>query len=60
MAKLNLNREDGKKGSKKPVEFGEMEIKAFEEIKQVLAQNLDYTNQGQPTNKDRPTIYFAH
>ena len=40
MAKLKLNGEDGKKGSKKPVDFGEVEIQAFEELKQVLAQNL--------------------
>jgi len=30
MAKLKVNREDGKKGSKKPVELGEVELKAFD------------------------------
>ena len=40
MAKLKLNREDGKKGSKKPVDLGEVELTAFEEFKRKLADNL--------------------
>ena len=40
MGKLKLNREDGKKGSKLPVVFGEVERRAFEELKRKLADNL--------------------
>ena len=40
MAKLKVPREDGKKGSKKPVTFGEEELQAFDNLKKALAQNL--------------------
>ena len=40
MAKLKVKREDGKKGSRKPVELGEVELMAFKNLKQVLTQNF--------------------
>jgi transposase InsO family protein len=40
MEKLKVNRLDGKKGSKKPVEWGEGDVKAFESLKARLAEAL--------------------
>ena len=40
MALLKVGREGGKKGSKKPIVFGETELKAFEELKQRMAKSL--------------------
>jgi hypothetical protein len=40
MAKLKLSREDGKKGSKKAVQWSESDIESFNELKQRLAQEL--------------------
>ena len=37
MAKLKVSREDGKKGSKKPVQMGEVELQAFHKLKAKLA-----------------------
>ena len=39
-SKLRLNRQDGKKGSQKILEWTEEEKKGFEEMKKVLAQGL--------------------
>ena len=40
MAKLKVSREDGKKGSKKPVQMGEVELQAFHKLKAKLAESL--------------------
>ena len=40
MAKLKLNREEGKKGSKVTVVMGPVELEAFEALKRKLAQSL--------------------
>jgi hypothetical protein len=55
MSKLKLNRLDGKKGSQKPVEWGETDIEAFEKLKSKLAQELGLH---QP-DLDRPFILRA-
>ena len=41
MSKLQLNRQDGKKGSTKVLEWGESEIASFEQLKKVLTQQLE-------------------
>ena len=41
MAKLQLNRQDGKKGSTRPIVWKESEKVAFERLKEVLAQRLE-------------------
>ena len=41
MSKLQLNREDGKKGSTKPLVWKESEKESFEELKKVLASELE-------------------
>ena len=41
MSKLQLNREDGKKGSTKPIVYKDSDKVAFEKLKQVLAANLE-------------------
>ena len=40
-SKLQLKREDGKKGSQKPLKWHETEIKAFNELKRALAEKLE-------------------
>ncbi len=40
MGKLKLSREDGKKGSKKPIEWDDQAIRAFEELKRKMADSL--------------------
>ena len=41
MAKLQLNREDGKKGSTKPIVWKESDKESFRRLKEVLAQRLE-------------------
>ena len=41
MSKLQLNREDGKKGSTKPTVYKDSDKVAFEKLKQVLAVNFE-------------------
>ena len=41
MSKLQLNRIDGKKGSKKRLEWRQAEIVAFEKLKELLAKRLE-------------------
>ena len=41
MSKLQLNRQDGKKGSQKKLVWRKSEIKSFEELKRVLAGRLE-------------------
>src|SRR5512134_3733770 len=40
-SKLQVNREDGKKGSQKPLKWEPHEIQAFEDLKTALAQELE-------------------
>ena len=40
MGKLKLNREEGKKGSQKVIEWDNVAVQAFEELKRKLASNL--------------------
>ena len=41
MAKLQLNRVDGKKGSKKVIDWNEEGLEAFHKLKEALAQKLE-------------------
>jgi hypothetical protein len=41
MAKLQLNREDGKKGSQKPIRWNEKDIEAFVTLKRTLTAELE-------------------
>ena len=41
MAKLQLNRVDGKKGSKKVIDWNEEGVEAFHKLKEALAQKLE-------------------
>ena len=50
--KLHFNREDGKKGSTKPIVWSPEDIKAFEGLKQVLAQQLELFR----VNPDQPFV----
>ena len=38
--KLKVSREDGKTGSKKPVQMGDVELQAFQKLKAKLAETL--------------------
>ena len=49
---LKLNRQEGKKGSKKPIKFSEKQREAFQQIKAKLLSGL----QLQTVNPDRPFI----
>ena len=55
MAKLQLNRIDGKKGSKKEVEWSPDDIKAFEQLRASLADHLELFR----VDPDRPFILRA-
>ena len=41
MSKLQLNREDGKKGSTKPIHWENSDVAAFEALKKVLTEQLE-------------------
>ena len=41
MSKLQLNRQDGKKGSQKNLVWRKNEIESFEQLKKVLAEKLE-------------------
>ena len=52
MSKLKLNREDGKKGSKKVLAWKQAEIEAFEALKVALTAKLELFR----ADPDRPFI----
>jgi hypothetical protein len=41
MSKLNVNRQDGKKGSVKPIHWDLESIKAFKDLKEALKEWLE-------------------
>ena len=55
MAKLQLNREDGKKGSQKPITWSQADVDAFENLKKALSEQLELFR----VDPDKPFILRA-